>query len=880
MNRTRRSITTALAVVLAACGGGGDKPSGPPKVASVAVTAPATQLEVGATLAFSYSARDAQGNPLSGRTVTWSSSAPTVATVAADGVVSGVTAGQATITAAVEGVTGSAPITVIPIPVFAVVISPRTVTVRSGETSQLTAQVQDAIGRPITGRAVVWSSLAPATVSVSTTGLVTGVGAGTTWVLAVAEGKRDSISVRVRSLTAPTFGTASPSQWTPGIAATVTGANFSAVPTENEVLVNGIRATVTASTATSVSFTVPSANALPCSPTGPVPVAVIVNGDTASGAAGLAVATPRTLGVGQHMLLTSSGDLACNEFAVTGGRYLVTAFNASTNPNVKTSFQLLGAASGASAAQAAGPAQPSSATPTAGPLVSALVTRNAAAFALGHLAALESNAALISRGAGLRGALLQRRERARRNARDVSATARQAFGASARASAAVVPVPPPNVGDRLWKRMPKTFNNYNSFDSVRVRVVYVGPKLIIMEDSTNENFGTMDAEFQAVGTDFDTNMYDVLSSFGDPLALDSLTDNNGRVIAIFSKRVNEYQLNNGGSLLGYVTSCDFFEQEDPDPDNVCLPSNEGEYFYAIAPNENGVRGKYDLATWKRYTRGTMIHEMKHVVMYVQRIFLDASQGEETWLEEATAQMATELWARKIYGAFGSKADLRWTDGPRCDYAVASATCSDPVEAILHPFQFLYQHYVANETKSILDNADLIIYGGSWSFARWVTDQFDNGSESTFTRALVHQRTDRGVTNVLNRTGRPWSELFGLFSMASTADNYPGGTISDPRLRLPSWNTRDVFSGMNANLVFRNQDGSTTPAFPRAWPLSVRSATFGTFSSGLRTVSFLPGGGWAAWEISGTQTAPQVLAIRSTSGGLPPNGIGMVVLRVQ
>jgi hypothetical protein len=592
------------------------------------------------------------------------------------------------------------------------------------------------------------------------------------------------------------------------------------------------------------------------------------------------MATPRTLAVGEHLLLTASADLSCNEFATTGGRYLVTAFNHATSSGTRTSFQLVGAATGTSAVQASLAMLPPEAPRTVGPLARPLVLTNDERFARGHAAALLENTRLMARHPALRRALVGRRARARQGLMSVSPSAREVFASLAPSTTSAVPVPPPAVGDMQWKRMPKTFGNYSSFDSVRVRVVYVGPHLIIMEDSTNEQFATMDAEYQAVGAEFDAYMWSFLSNFGDPLAIDSLTDNNGRVIALFTRRVNEYTLSNGGNLLGFVTLCDFFAQTDPNPNNVCVPSNEGEYFYAITPNPNGTKGKYDLATWKRYARGTMIHELKHVVMFVQRIFLDADFIEETWLEEATAQMATELWARKLYGSLPQRGDIRWADGPRCDYATLSATCTDPVEAILHPFQFLYSHYNANETKSVINNSDFVIYGSAWSFARWVTDTYDGGNESLFLQRLVQQRDDRGLINVQNRTGRTWPEMFGLFSMASTADNYPAGTVTDTRLRLASWNTRDVFGGMNANLVFRNPDGSTTPAFPRPWPLNVRTPSFGTFPDFVRNVSSLPGGGWVAWEISGTQTAPQVLAIRSLAGGQPPAGIGMVVLRVQ
>ena len=878
--RQRGWLVAATALVAWNCGGGSDGPPAPPKVATVSVTAPGTQLEVGSTMQLGAAARDGRGNPLTGRSVTWATSSASVATVDLAGVVTGVSAGSVTITATVEGVSGSVQLTVVPVPVALVLISPRTPSVREGGSTQLTAITQDAIGRPLTGRTITWTSRSPAVATIDNAGVVTGVAAGSAWIVATSETRQDSVSLRVRSLVAPTVSGTAPAEWTPGAQVTVTGTNFSPTVSENQVFVNGALATVTAATTTSLSVTVPGATQLPCSPTGPVPVIVAVSGDSATGTANLRMATPRTLAVGGHLLFTSPADLACNEFPVTGGKYLVTAFNWSTSAASRASFQLLGAATAASAAQASVAMLPPAAPRTLGPLGNPQVLTSDARFALGHSTVLQENARLMVRNSALRRALLGRRARARQGLMSVSPSAREVFASIAPATARAAPLPPPTVGDMQWKRMMRTFGTYSSFDSIRTRVVYVGPHLIIMEDSTNELFSKMDAEYQAVGAEFDRDMWGFLSNFGDPLAIDSLTDNNGRVIALFSKRVNEYTLSNGGSLLGFVTLCDFFAQADPDPNNVCLPSNEGEYFYAITPNPNGVRGKHDLATWKRYARGTMIHELKHVVMFVQRILLDASFTEETWLEEATAQVATELWARKLYGSSPQRGNITWLAGPRCDYATQSATCPDPVEAILHPFQFLYTHYNANETKSIINNLDLVIYGSSWSFARWITDTYDGGNEALFLQRLVQQRDDRGITNVVNRTGRAWSELLGLFSMASTADDYPGGTITDPRLRLASWNTRDVFAGMSANLVFRNPDGTTTPAFPRAWPLNVRTPTFGTFPDFVRTVSGLPGGGWAAWEISGTQVAPQVLALRALNGAPAPLGLGMVVLRVQ
>lgn len=866
--------------LLACGGGGGDGPPAPAKVATVTVTSLAPQIEVGATIQMSFSAVDSKGNTLSGRTATWTSSSPTVASVdGSGGIVTGVAAGTASITATVEGVAGSASITVIPTPVSAVSISPRTPAIKQGETIQLAAVALDAAGRTLSGRPITWSSNSVAIASVSNAGVATGVSSGTAFIVASAEGKRDSVSLRVRSLQAPTVSTSTPSVLTPGITATVTGTNFSAVAAENEVLINGTRAAIVSAAATTIQYTVPSATALPCSPTGPVPLAVVVNGDTATGSATLQMATARSLAVGQHLLLTTPNELACNEFPNTGGRYLVTGFNGAASSATRTSFRLIGASSSQSGEPSVMAALPPASNPSVGPLARPLEAFNNDRFARGHLAVLEENARFGARARGLRTRLHERRVEARAGSPRVSSVAREAFAPTTTA-ARTPPVAPPNVGDRLWRRMRRTFNDANTFDSVRMRVVYSGPHLVILEDTTNEFAGTMDAEFQSVGAEFDRDMWGFLSNFGDPLAVDSLTDNNQRVFAVFTKRVNEYQPSGGGSLLGFVTLCDFFPQTDPDPTNACPTSNEGEYFYAIAPNPNGVRGKYDLATWKRYARGTMIHELKHVVMFATRLVLDANVLEEVWLEESTAQTAAELWSRKLYGSFASKSDIKWADGPRCDYATPSASCADPVEAILHPFTFLYTHYSNSETRTFINNSDAVIYGSGWSFARWITDTYDGGNERNFLRSLVQQRDDRGVTNVVNRTGRTWAELVGLFSMASVADNYPNATIADARLKLQSWNTRDVFAGMSQNLIFRNPDGSTTPAFPLLWPMRVRTPAFGNFPDAVQLASSVPGGGWVAWDISGTQTAPQVLAIRSLNGTLAPNGIGMVVLRVQ
>jgi acid phosphatase len=85
----------------------------PVPVASVTVAPASASVAVGATLQLTATPKDANGNPLTGRVVTWQSSKNTIAGVNGSGLVSGVAAGgPVTITATSEGKSGSSSITV------------------------------------------------------------------------------------------------------------------------------------------------------------------------------------------------------------------------------------------------------------------------------------------------------------------------------------------------------------------------------------------------------------------------------------------------------------------------------------------------------------------------------------------------------------------------------------------------------------------------------------------------------------------------------------------------------------------------------------------------------------------------------------------------
>jgi len=110
--------------------------TGPPPAAEVYVYPfGETVSGVGTTLQFTGQAFDADGNPISGKTFTWASLNPKVATVDASGLATAVRDGQATITAEADGILGYALLTVTvpgatPVSVWTQAALPVTMTVR------------------------------------------------------------------------------------------------------------------------------------------------------------------------------------------------------------------------------------------------------------------------------------------------------------------------------------------------------------------------------------------------------------------------------------------------------------------------------------------------------------------------------------------------------------------------------------------------------------------------------------------------------------------------------------------------------------------------------------------------------------------------------
>ena len=197
-------------------------------VTVVTVESGTGQVVAGGTLQLSATPRDPNNAPIEGKTATWTTSDATRATVSSAGVVTGVGAGDVTITATVDGKAGSTVVTVLASTGVATMeLSPRTTTVLKDSSVTLAAVVRDAAGNPIAGRTITWTVEKSTIVQVSTAGVVKGLALGTSKVYATSQTQKDSATITVTATGATatrTWTGATSTEW--GVAGNWSPANI------------------------------------------------------------------------------------------------------------------------------------------------------------------------------------------------------------------------------------------------------------------------------------------------------------------------------------------------------------------------------------------------------------------------------------------------------------------------------------------------------------------------------------------------------------------------------------------------------------------------------------------------------------------------------
>lgn len=171
---------------------------------SIAVAPANSTLRTGATQQFIATGTLANGNTLNlTNTATWNSTNPLVASIGASGLATGVSPGSTNIQAVSGSVTGSTSLTVQAGPsLVSIAVTPSSFSLPPGATKQLTATgtYSDNSTQTLTGSAA-WSSSNTAAVTVTTSGLVTTVGVGSS-----------TVSAKFGSVSGSSQGTVTPIQ--------------------------------------------------------------------------------------------------------------------------------------------------------------------------------------------------------------------------------------------------------------------------------------------------------------------------------------------------------------------------------------------------------------------------------------------------------------------------------------------------------------------------------------------------------------------------------------------------------------------------------------------------------------------------------------------
>jgi uncharacterized protein YjdB len=166
-------------------------------VATLGFSRPPESLQTGENVQLTIEIRDRGGNALAGRPVVWTSSTPAVAQVTPAGVLSARGEGSTTITASSEGKSATFNLTIAPVTVAAVSVTPSRSSIEVNETVQLAAQARDGRGNALANRPIQWTSNNTAIATVSPNGTVTGIAIGSATITAASEGKNATASVTV-----------------------------------------------------------------------------------------------------------------------------------------------------------------------------------------------------------------------------------------------------------------------------------------------------------------------------------------------------------------------------------------------------------------------------------------------------------------------------------------------------------------------------------------------------------------------------------------------------------------------------------------------------------------------------------------------------------
>jgi hypothetical protein len=571
--------------------------------------------------------------------------------------------------------------------------------------------------RPAAGVRVSWRVLQGTGVQVQPDGntsdalgfafaeLRVGTDTGTVRIEATVDGLIGPAAVfTVRAVRAPTIASVQPALVTGGGTLTISGADFSPLAAENTVLFGGRRGAVTAASTTSLTVTVPG-----CVPTRTTEVRVQLGAVASSPAQVETVSAgvvPLNITHGQVVALTDPAAFSCLHLRTTpaDAAYLLVAVNAQPAPGLGMPFELIGLGGN-------------------GPVTSPPAGR------------------LRDHGSDWELAL-RRAERAyhfdpRRLPDRTAALAQE-----------------PQIGDRADFNV---LNLQRTTDRVTAEVRAISQRAIIYVDVATPASGFTQDDLTRLGDIFDDPIYPTdVGTFGSPTDIDG----NGRIIILFTPRVNALTPRNDDSFIaGFFYGCDLADAR------LCPQTNRAEIFYAMVPDPSGqFSGPRTKNTVLRTVPAVLAHEFQHMIHFGQKGRLDL-----LWLSEGLAHAAEDI-VGDVFAARGDNANA--VDFRQPNYNRAFAYLGEVATTSL----------MSEESPGSLE-----LRGGAWLLIKHLMANYGG----TSLLGELTRTSNLGTVNVATETGRPWADLLADFSVALWTAGAPDlqGAAIDPRHTFGTFNPR-------------------------------------------------------------------------------------------
>jgi hypothetical protein len=427
------------------------------------------------------------------------------------------------------------------------------------------------------------------------------------------------------------------------------------------------------------------------------------------------------------------------------------------------------------------------------------------------------------------------------------------FGAARRWQAAAIPALPTSVsvGDIVTI-------NVNAQDACAnpvyrpARVMAIGSKALILNDTLNPKPGFSTADFQRHAANFDTLIYPMdVAAFGEPTDIDK----NGRIAIVFTRAVNELTPRGALSYVGGLTfSRDLFPQAGSPRAQACPSSNEGEYFYLMTPDPNGtINGnRRTNAFVDTNTKAVVAHELVHLINASRKLYVNTSapKFEEKWLDEGLAHIAEELLFYRESG-LAPRANLTYQS------LVASTRVRFAYLADMSGNAARYRDYLSSsaDASPYRGGDSLETRGAAWSLLRYLADRSGSSDGDKWSRLVNNSAT--GVANLQSVFGelppliRDWAVSHAVDDVASVA----------PELQHKSWNFHSIFAGVDGIAAL--------------YPLAVTGMSPSTSTYGGSVVA----GGSAYYTFTVPTDGTATLTLGGQSGAAGSN-LQLVIVRIK